>query len=128
MVHPFHNISTKVFQQVETGWDPRHVRGRRQVPFGPKSWSHHQALSFSMYREGGRWGGVQAISWCKLQCLLVLCFASRSCPAMLASPKQARSGTAPQSTSDRIGRSAISGHSKQFLPEIQKIKKVRITS
>ena len=57
MVHPFHNISTKVFQQVETGWDPRHVRGRRQVPFGPKSWSHHQALSFQ-YVQGRR-----ALGW-----------------------------------------------------------------
>jgi len=64
MMHPFHNISAKVSPQVEKGWDPRHVRGPRQVPFDPKSWSHHQTLSFGMYREGGRWGGVQAISWC----------------------------------------------------------------
>jgi hypothetical protein len=64
MMHPFHNISTEVFPEVETEWDPRHVRGRRRVPFDSKSWRHHQALSFSMYRGGGRWGGVQVISWC----------------------------------------------------------------
>lgn len=65
-------------------------------------------------REG--WGGVQVISWCWLPCLLVHCFASRSCPAMSESPTQARSGTAPLSTLDRIGRSMISGRSKQFQP------------